>query len=291
MTSPNQLDDHIGATETANDFASPTISLGLSAVLDKPASSDALSQPFFPVAHWLLFKPTASMSELGEDGHPRLGGFIPDLGLPRRMWAGSEITYHHPIQHGQRVDRTSTIESITPKHGSSGKLCFVTLKHEVSTDEGPALTELQTLVYREAAQPSPIAPTVNHPPRPDSEVPSDWDWGSSQRLNTVMLFRYSALTFNAHRIHYDLPYATRQEGYPGVVAHGPLMATLLVDAFLQEHPGAELTSYKFSARAPIFAGEQVHLVGKTDSNDGQRAELAVIGPDGKPAVTGAISFR
>lgn len=277
----------VSRSETVRDVASRSAAIGLGAVLDQPVDPDsAEGRSLFPVGHWLQFTPTAAMSELGSDGHPRLGGFMPPIPLPRRMWAGSRIDFHAPIAVGEKISRTTTIASVTPKSGSTGRLCFVELRHDVHAGERLALTELQTIVYREAVEPTESAA---RPPRADAPSPEGWDWVRERRPDEVALFRYSALTFNSHRIHYDRPYATEVEGYPGLVVHGPLSATYIVDAFLREHPGAELTSFEFSARAPLFAGELLHIVGRTEGTGSE--ELAVLGPNGKPAVTARIEFH
>ncbi|WP_051297898.1 FAS1-like dehydratase domain-containing protein [Brevibacterium album] len=282
----------IGRTETLTDTASRTAAIQLGAILDRPADPALLT----PLGHWLQFTPTAPMSELGPDGHPKLGGFMPPLPFPRRMWAGSELTYLSPIRLGAALEKTSTIESITPKEGRSGRLCFVGLRHDLSADGTPAITERQTIVYREASPVDPDAPSPARPPREDQPAPEGWDWARAVRPGEVTLFRYSAVTFNSHRIHYDLPYATQVEGYPGLVVHGPLSATLLVDAFQQEHPGAQIVAFEFSARSPLFANEQAHLCGRAAEapagadEDVRAQELAVVGPGGL-AITAKISFR
>ncbi|MCI0142620.1 MaoC family dehydratase N-terminal domain-containing protein [Arthrobacter bambusae] len=280
----------VSRSETQTDTASRFAATGLAAVLDHRIGPDLdVGFRLFPLAHWLQFPPTATMSELGADGHPKLGGFMPPLPLPRRMWAGSKIAFHSPILVGQQLSRTTTIESITPKHGSSGRLCFVGLRHDVSADGISALTEHQTIVYREAAEADPAAPSPRRPPRADTPAPEGWDWSRVKRVDEVTLFRYSALTFNSHRIHYDLPYATEIEGYPGLVVHGPLSATLMMDSFLTEHPGSRLTKFEFSTRSPVFVNEHVHIVGRAAA-DGTE-ELAVIASGGQAAVTARISFR
>lgn len=280
----------VGRTEVLNDVASRSAAVGLAAVLDRPIALAAVdAAPLFPLGHWLQFLPSAPMSELGVDGHPKLGGFMPQLDLPRRMWAGSTIDFHAPIAVGQRLERITTIESITPKHGSSGRLCFVVLSHDVSADGVHALTDRQTIVYREAVEVDPTAEPPRRAVQGNPAATEGWDWVVDQQPVETTLFRYSALTFNTHRIHYDLPYATKAEGYPGLVVHGPLMATYLVDGFLRTHSGAELTRFEFSARAPMFAGELLHIVGRAEGA-GQQA-LAVLGADGTPAVTAKIAYR
>ena len=283
------LSNWVGRQETSMDIASAQAALRLSAVLDTaPAPTGASDAPLFPLGHFLNFNPTARMSELGVDGHPLLGDFMPPIDLPRRMWAGSKIDFATPIFAGQQLKRTTTIESVTPKTGSSGRLCFVVLLHQIHSEGKLAITERQTLVYREASEIDPAAPSPQKPARPDVEAPLEWDWVRSERPTETTLFRYSALTFNTHRIHYDLPYATEVEGYPGLVVHGPLLATYLMNAFLINHPGASPKSFEFSARAPLFAGELIHLVGRSVGIGVE--ELAVVGPSGSPSLTARIEF-
>jgi len=283
--------------ETVVDVATRSAAVGLGALLDRPMDpgpEGAPATPLFPLDHWLRFAPSTPMSELGADGHPRREGLRAASGLPRRMWAGSSIEFHRPVFVGQALTRVTTTESIVPKQGSTGRLCFVTLRHEVSADGGLALVERQTLVYREAEEKA----TTASGPRPDAPPPEGWEWSRQVRPGEVALFRYSALTFNAHRIHYDLAYATGVEGYPGLVVHGPLMATLLLDAFLRAHPGAAPLSFSFTARSPVFANELLHLCGRPAARGktaGREAsgvqELAVVGPGGRTIVTGHVAYR
>src|SRR5699024_27030 len=203
----------------------------------------------------------------------------------RRMWAGSELTFHAPILPGQLLSRTTPIESVTEKSGSTGPLCFVVLRHEISAGGIPATTDRHTIVYREAA--SGPAGSAAKPPRADSPVLAGWDWAQSVRPDEVMLFRYSALTFNSHRIHYDYPYVTEVEGYPGLVIHGPLTATLLLDAFMSSRPEATVTGYRFTAKSPLFANEQIHLVGRQP--DETAHELEAITPDGLTAIAATVT--
>lgn len=272
----------VGKSEVATDTAARSSIRGLHALLDHPAGSEG--DRHLPLSHWLHFHPTERQSRLGEDGHPALGGFLPPVPLPRRMWAGSRIEFRSAVRTGQDLRRTSTIDSIEFKQGKSGRLCFVVLRHDVFADEILALTEHQSLVYREAATASP-------PPSAAVAQPAfeEWDWVRSCLPTEVMLFRYSALTFNAHRIHYDLPYATGTEGYPGLVVQGPLVATLLLDAFARHDPGQEVIRFEFAAKGPLFANQPIQLCGR--SAGAGRAELAAVDSNGHIAVTAAVEFR
>ncbi|MGO2860531.1 MAG: FAS1-like dehydratase domain-containing protein [Brevibacterium sp.] len=273
------LQDWVGRTSTVTEVADGQRAASLSSLLGHEGDERA---PLFPLGHWLHFsEDDVPMSELGSDGHVKLGGFMPPVPLPRRMWAGSELEFHAPILPGQTLVRTTTIESITEKAGSAGPLCFVKLRHEITADGVLATTDRHTIVYREAT--SAPEGTTAAPPRPDSAVPGEWDWATTVRPNEVMLFRYSALTFNSHRIHYDYPYVTEVEGYPGLVTHGPLTATLLLDAFITNHTEAQVTGFRFAAKSPLFANEQIHLVGRS-VEDGVH-EVSAFAPDGKMAMT------
>lgn len=286
----HDLADWIGRTETSEDVASRRAVARLAATLDQPLATDDLDDArLSPTGHWLQFTPSTRHSELGDDGHPRLGGFMPPLDLPRRMWAGSAIEYFSPIRVGQGLRRTTTIESITPKEGASGRLCFVVLRHDILADGVHALTDRHTIVYREAVTVDAAAGSPRRPPRTGSPAPEGWEWSATYSPDERTLFRYSALTFNSHRIHYDLPYATEVEGYPGLVVHGPLLATYVVSSFRQQHPDAEIARFAFTARSPVFAGEQLHVVGNSTGSGTE--ELAVIAPGGQTAITARIEFH
>lgn len=283
--SETNLQDWVGRTATATETADGERDARLATLLGHNGDWAA---PLFPLGHWLHFsEDDVPMSDLGTDGHTALGGFMPSVPLPRRMWAGSDLTFHAPILPGQTMERTTTIESITEKTGSTGPLCFVVLRHEITADGKPATTDRHTIVYREATS-APEGSSAK-PPRTDSPAPEGWDWTRSVRPNEVMLFRYSALTFNSHRIHYDHPYVTEVEGYPGLVTHGPLTATLLLDAFMSTHPEAAVTGYRFTAKSPLFANEQIHLVGR-ETEPGVH-ELQAIAPGGKTAIAAAVTTK
>lgn len=285
MSSAVDLQEWVGRTTVAEEVASGERSARLASLLGHEGDPTA---PLHPLGHWLHFsEDDVPMSELGADGHVKLGGFMPPVPLPRRMWAGSELTFHAPLLPGQTISRTTTIESITEKTGSTGPLCFVVLRHEVSADGVLATTDRHTIVYREAT--SKPAGSAAAPPRPDSAEPEGWDWVESVRPNEVMLFRYSALTFNSHRIHYDYPYVTEVECYPGLVTHGPLTATLLLDAFMTNHPEAQVTGFRFTAKSPLFANEQIHLVGR-ETERGIH-ELEAIAPGGATAIAASATTR
>jgi 3-methylfumaryl-CoA hydratase len=231
--------------------------------------------------HWCLCLPDAPTADLGEDGHPRKGGWLPPIPLPRRMWASSKVTFHAAIQAGDAITRRSTIASISEKSGSTGLLIFVDIEHETFANGTPAVTEHQTLVYRETpiAAPTPRAPDIN-------QDMSEWHWHRSLMPSETLLFRYSALTFSSHRIHYDAPYAIGAERYRGLVVHGPLTATLLLDLAGRSLGTNRLKQFSFRGQSPAFAGEPLHLVGKAASDT---IALAAMGGDGRIIMSGDAS--
>lgn len=237
------LQEWVGRSETRTDsFDARPVSL-LSATLDRddppPRAGDVLP----PLWHWLYFLPSYRDSEAGADGHAKRGGFLPPVPLPRRMWAGSRLVWTLPLRIGDTVRRVSRIASITSKRGASGELVFVVVRHELSTDAGIALTEEHDIVYRDLVASGSGA---------SAPAPEEAAWRRRIVPDAVLLFRYSALTFNSHRIHYDRRYVTEVEGYPGLVVHGPLLATLLADLLRRHGVGETLARFEFRARSPLF---------------------------------------
>jgi 3-methylfumaryl-CoA hydratase len=246
-TPSTTLDSWVGRTETTSDVITATPYAALSATLDRSSARPASGVLLPALWHWLYFLPLCPQSEIGPDGHGKRGGFLPPIALPRRMWAGSQLQFHQPLHVGDAVERTSTIESVSEKSGRSGKLMFVRVRHEIRSNGEPhvALTEHHDIVYREAAKPGDVAPAP-------TRAPDGWKWERRVVPNDVLLFRYSALTFNSHRIHYDRRYVTQVEGYPGLVVHGPFIATLLLDLLRWHLPDAVVTHYEFRAVRPMF---------------------------------------
>ena len=236
-----------GRSETTPDTLTAAPVRALSATLDRDDPAPVPGTALPPLGHWLYFLPHARQSEIGPDGHPRRGGFQPPVPLPRRMWAGGRLRWDvkNPLRVGQDVRRTSTIRSVTHKGGRSGELLFVLVEHRFSNDHGVALTEEHDIVYRAAAQAGDPAP-------PPQKPPAQAAWSRTIVPDDVLLFRYSALTFNGHRIHYDRHYVTEVEGYPGLIVHGPLIATLLVDLSRRSLPGARVAAFEFKAVRPTF---------------------------------------
>ena len=246
--SPAEIDhlkQWVGRQETLNDTITLAPVRALSATLDRNDANPAIGDALPELWHWLYFLPHHRQSEIGADGHAKRGGFLPPVPLPRRMWAGGRLQWHQDIKLGDNVKRVSTIESVTHKSGRTGDLVFVLVKHEIFTDAGLALTEEHDIVYRPLAAPGEKAP---EPTAAEKES----TWTKDIHPDDVLLFRYSALTFNGHRIHYDRKYVTEVEGYPGLIVHGPLIATLLVDLFHQNMPGKSLSKFEFRALRPTF---------------------------------------
>ncbi|MDB5576300.1 MAG: hypothetical protein JWR80_1476 [Bradyrhizobium sp.] len=272
----------VGRHETQRDFADPQRMARLSATLDHdvpPWRNDVLP----PLGHWLCFQPDARQSLIGCDGHPARSddGLLPNVDLPRRMWAGSRVRLLRDIPLGASIVRRSTLTAAVAKSGRSGRMLFVTLRHEIAEEGGEtAIVEDQDIVYREAADPG--APAL----RPVVAAGAADPVVCTLTPDVVMLFRYSALTFNSHRIHYDRDYCKRAEGYPGLVVHGPLIATLLLDHLLRKMPGTMLASYGFRAMSPMFDGEPITL----GFGPGERGiQLRAIGPAGV-AMTATAEF-
>jgi 3-methylfumaryl-CoA hydratase len=241
------LEDWIGRTESLDDVVTATPCAALAATLDRDPVRPEPGTPLPALWHWLYFLPLARQSEIGPDGHPKRGGFLPPVPLPRRMWAGSQLEFHAPLRVGDRIRRVSTIEGVSRKTGRTGTLVFVRVRHLVHANGAadPAITEFHDIVYRDAPRPGDASP-------PPQAAPLAPPWERQWVPDDVLLFRYSALTFNGHRIHYDRRYVTEVEGYPGLVVHGPLIATLLVDLLRRERPDATVQRFEFRAIRPTF---------------------------------------
>ena len=272
----------IGRTETLSDTLNPVPCKALAATLNQawdPKEGDKLP----PLWHWLYFLETAQQEELAADGHRKRGGFLPPVQLPRRMWAGSQIQFHSPITLGETLTRQSTIEHIRETTGRSGALTFVKVRHEIGSEQRPALTEIQNLVYREAAKPG-VAP-----PAP-AAAESSGDYHRELTADSRLLFRYSALTFNAHRIHYDYQYATHTEGYPGIIVHGPLLATLMLELLRSNFPEETIKTFEFRALGPVFGDHRFSVHGTRPNPDGN-ATLWIANQDGQLCMQGTANIE
>jgi 3-methylfumaryl-CoA hydratase len=254
-----QLRGWIGRRETLEDVCDQRRVRDLAATLDK-VEAPSIGAPLPPGWHWMFFNPMMPARELGPDGHPKRGGFLPPVPLPRRMWAGGRLSFRAPLPVGAPLRRYSEILSVDAKSGRSGTMVFVVVRHRVFAEDVFAIEEEHDIVYREA-------PAAGAPAAPVQPAPGDAAWSRRVTPDPVLLFRYSALTANGHRIHYDHPYVTQVEGYPGLVFHGPLTATLLMD-LAQESLGKPLARFEFRNRAPLFADAPFTIAGRHDGAGG-----------------------
>jgi len=274
-TSLDELQAWIGRSETVRDQIGATPVKALNATLDHPAMPAEPGTPLPPLWHWLYFLPLHRQSEIGADGHAKRGGFLPPVPLPRRMWAGSQFEFRSPVRVGDAVARTSTIADVTVKDGRTGKLVFVKVRHELRCNGSaePAIVEFHDIVYREAKRPGDVEPS------PQSAAVGA-SWQRDIVPDDVLLFRYSALTFNGHRIHYDRRYVTEVEGYPGLIVHGPLIATLLLDLLRREHAAATVARFEFKAVSPLFDLDPFEVCGRADAAQPGRFALWARNRDG-----------
>lgn len=244
----------VGREELRSDRIDQRTAQALAATLDLDPDSLQVGAELPPLWHWVYFTPNARLSEIGVDGHPQRGGFLPPVNLPNRMWAGGRLSFEQSLRVGEAVTRVSRILRCERKAGRNGELLFVTVEHRISGERGVCVVEEQDIVYRQPApKGAPLAGEATE------------RRGEFRRLihpDPVLLFRYSALTFNGHRIHYDKPYATREEGYPGLVVHGPLAATLLLEAFRAAHPGKRIRRFAFRAIGPLFDTADFEVCGQ-----------------------------
>lgn len=271
----------IGKKETRHDMAAAWPMAALAATLDRrdpsPQPGDAIPQS----GHWLYFLETAPNADLSHDGHPKRGGFLPPVPLPRRMWAGGRIDFRQPVRVGEKISRESEVISVTAKSGQSGELVFVTVRHTVTSGTTVAIVEEHDIVYRDAARPGEAAPA-------GKAAPQSAAWQRTVETNEAVLFRYSALIFNAHRIHYDIDYCRSIEGYPGLIVHGPLQTTLLLDLCRRSEP-RPVRTLDYRAMHPLFHQEKFTVNGQPAA-DGRSAELWTANAAGCYAMRGTATF-
>ncbi len=292
MNDTIDLADWIGRTETVDDVATAAPLAGLAALLDHdvaPWNKDEVA----PLGHWLYFLPRARQSLIGPDGHPHRGGFLPPVTLPRRMWAGSRVSFESPIPIGAAIQRRSTIANVVSKSGKSGSMVFVTVQHEIEFQGRCAIREEQDIVYREmpgsggTASSGAARTAVTGTTGPAATVrPSQWT--REVTAGPVELFRFSALTFNAHRIHYDRQYTREIEGYPNLVVHGPFVAILLMDHFLRRVPKARVTGFSFRAQRPLHDSVPFSLCLEARERS---AELWTVCEEGQTTMTATVEFE
>jgi 3-methylfumaryl-CoA hydratase len=272
----------VGRTATAHDVITPRLAQELQVTLDRegPAPREGELCPL--AIHWCLAPALVPQSRLGPDGHPARGDFLPPVPLPRRMWAAGRLEFFEALRVGDAVERRSRIADVSIKEGRSGRLCFVAVDHEISTPRGTALKERHDIVYRDAA--SGKSSEQAAPAR--AEMPRQAQWSEPRAADAVMLFRYSALTFNGHRIHYDRQYVTKIEGYPGLIVHGPLQATLLLE-FAASIRGSGPKVFSFRALNPLFDGQEFTL----NAADHEGAlDLWISGPGDRTTMAGRAEW-
>ena len=265
----------IGRTETVHDGMSPEQARSAAATFDQEVTTINVRSPLPPLWQWFYFLPRAPQSVLDVDGHPQRGGFLPPIPFPRRMFAGSRMQFHRPLRLGAPAVREGEIRNVVLKSGRSGNLAFVTVGYRFMQDGQICIDEEQDIVYREPGAPV-SAPTVATPSAPARDV-----WSRTITPDARLLFRFSALTFNAHRIHYDRPYAHDGEGYPGLVVHGPLTAMLLAD-LIQRNTPRPISTFTFRGLAPLFDLAPFHLIGRLEDST---VSLEARGPDLVPALS------
>jgi len=272
----------VGREEILDDVVAASKVAALAATLDRddppPRAGDALPPPW----HWMLCVPAVRQSAIGPDGHPARGGFLPPVPLPRRMWAGGRLTFPQALRIGEPVQRRSRVMSVEHKSGRSGDLVFVVVRHEFHGSTGLCVTEEHDIVYRDLPGAVSPAPTV-------APAPLGAAWERKIVPDDVQLFRYSALTFNGHRIHYDRRYVTGVEGYPGLIVHGPLIATLLVDLLRRNMPGVAIAAFEFRALKPLFDIAPFHVCGQPQ-DDGRSVKLWARDAEGHLAMDMSLSL-
>jgi 3-methylfumaryl-CoA hydratase len=275
------LKDWIGKTESVSDIATAWPVTALAASFDRtdpePVTGDAVPSGW----HWLYFLEAKPASALGTDGHPKRGGFLPPVPLPRRMWAGGRIDFKRPLKVGEPIRRESQILNVESKHGKSGSLVFVTVRHTVSANHEVAVVEEHDIVYREAAKATDPAPQ-------GKAAPLSAQWTRGITPDPVLLFRFSALTFNSHRIHYDIHYAKDEEHYPGLIVHGPMQTLLLLD-LCRRNEARPVVKLEYRALHPAFHGERMTINGNL-AQDGTKADLWTANAAGNYAMVGTAYF-
>jgi 3-methylfumaryl-CoA hydratase len=267
---PTSYEDWVGSTEEAEELIALGPVQAAAAMLDDTTTEFAVGSPLPPLWQWFFFLPRVPQSRLGPDGHPQRAGFMPPVELPRRMFAGARMRFLRPLVIGQPAHRRSVIRAVSEKEGRTGRLVFVTVAHAIRQDGATCIEEDQDIVYREAGE------RVGAP-RPCELVPAPaGSWTRVVVPDPTLLFRFAALTFNAHRIHYDRTYATSVEGYPGLVVQGPLTAVLLME-LVRCHARRAVAAFTFRAQAPLFDLAPFRLIG---TPVGDQVHLEAQGPDG-----------
>ena len=270
----------IGRTETTADPLSWVQAQAAQAMLDDTGPALGEGDPLPPLWHWFHFLPRAAQGNLDSDGHPQRGGFLPPIPFPRRMFAGARLQLHRPLVIGSPAQREACIRDVVLKSGKSGSLAFVTVALRFVQNGQLCIEEEQDIVYREPGGPVAAPVVAPWPPVPEAS------WTRVLQPDSRLLFRFSALTFNAHRIHYDRGYANEVEGYPGLVVHGPLTAVLLAQ-MVQRSSARPLRAFSFRGVAPLFDLGPVRLVGTPETDS---VSLQAQGPDGKASLLASATL-
>ena len=277
MIDTDTYKEWIGRSKVDTDLITRTPLNALAATLNCEPPESVVP----PLWHWVYFLSPVMMRDIGTDGHATGHDFLPEVPLPRRMRAGGRFTFTKLLEIDEKAERVSTIDNVEAKNGASGQLIFVTLRHEISGDRGARITEIENIVYREA--PEEGAKPVAHNP-PDLVA----QWTRTITPDPVLLFNYSAATLNPHRIHYDRPYAMETEGYPGLVVHGPLVATLLLQLLAENNRDAAVREFSYTAVGPLFDTSDFRLCGRVD---GSAATLWAVDRRNSLALTAQATFR
>jgi 3-methylfumaryl-CoA hydratase len=280
----DDLKKHIGRTQTVTDVLHPGPANLLRLAFGRPGPELENGDPLPPAWLALYFLPRYGPDALRPDGSPRDAGVVPPMPMPRRMFAGERVRFHRALRLGEAVRRETTLADISLKSGSTGALVFATVVNRVFAGDVLAVEDERRTVFREEVK----AGERNQAPRRDP-APIDVPWRRRVTPDPVLLFRFSALTYNSHRIHYDLRWATETEGYPGLVVHGPLTTTLLIDFARDFNPGRSIREYSTQARAPLFDVAPFELRGRPTA-DGHGAELWAVTPEGTIAMSAEVEF-
>lgn len=275
-----KLKEWIGQRESDVDYVTVPAVHRLAATLDRDDPMPRMGDPLPTGWYQILFPRVVRHSQIGADGHPRRGDFLPPVPLPRRMFAGKRTTFHQSLRVGDEVRRDSVIQDVNIKRGRTGQIVFVTIKTDLTGPRGLAISEEQDYAYREAAP-------GGTPPQPPQPAPGRAVWSRTVTPDPVMLFRYSALTFNGHRIHYDRDYVTKVEGYPGLIFHGPLQAALIVEFAAKLHGGMPPKKFVYRGVQPLFEGSEFSI-NASDTNAG--TELWTANSEGQPTMKGTATW-
>jgi 3-methylfumaryl-CoA hydratase len=281
MTQKTNYENWIGSSERLEEEISLAPAQGLAATLDDRNSTFQEGDPLPPLWQWLYFLPRVPQSEISPDGHPQRGGFLPPVELPRRMFAGARMQFRAPLLIGRPALREGTVLNVQEKRGKSGSLVFVTVRYLIRQQDQVCIEEEQDIVYREQGAPMNPPVSVDWPPAPENS------WVRTVTPDSVLLFRFSALTFNAHRIHYDRPYATGEEGYPGLVVHGPLTAIQLME-LVRHNTARPVVYFTFRGQAPLFDLAPYRLIGTLTADDAVTLEAQ--GPDARTTLTATAAL-